>query len=101
MRIFSVIVIIFTAIFLKFAPVNLNEVKAAAPKTWEQAGYKIVGYEGFQWGHWFWGNYGGAEVWYSLKRHPKDNGIIYTGSIKRWGDEFHIYGPRAVDAIKP
>jgi hypothetical protein len=78
---------------------NLDYVKERAEKTWASVGYEIIGYEGFQWGVTFTGAHGGAKVWYSLKRD--NNGIIYTGFLQRWGDEIHVYGPNAVDAIKP
>lgn len=80
---------------------NLDDVKAKAPEVWKQAGYEIVGYEGFQWGFGGFGlPYGGAYVWHQLKKIP-DNGIAYTGRIQRWGNEYHIYGPYAIDAIRP
>lgn len=79
---------------------NLDDVKQVACKRWAEIGYQCVGYEGFQWGWWLGGSYGGAHVWHSLTRNQAP-GIIYTGSIQRWGDEYHMYGPRAVDAIKP
>jgi len=78
---------------------NLDDVKAHAPDVWESIGFKIVGYEGYRWGTWLGGNYGGAEVWYRLERDG--NGISYTGYIQKWGDEYHIYGPKATDAIRP
>lgn len=78
---------------------NLEETKAAACDRWKTIGYTCVGYEGYQWGEWFGGSYGGAKVWHTLKR-AEAPGIIYTGNVQRWGDEYHIYGPRAVDAIK-
>lgn len=98
------VVILIWTVFVaipKPTPFNLDEVKANASTTFKQAGYGIIGYEGYQWGSWHFGSYGGAAVWYSLRRNGKDNGIIYTGYIKRWGDEYHIYNIRAIDAIKP
>lgn len=77
---------------------NLEETKANSPWTWEQAGYKIIGYEGFEWGIGF-GDYGGAKVWHTLRRDAAP-GIIYSGYVQRWGNEYHIYGPKAVDALK-
>ena len=78
---------------------NLEDTKAAACGRWEEIGYKCVGYEGYQWGFWLGGDYGGAFVWHSLKRDEAP-GIIYTGSMQKWGNEYHVYGPRAVDALK-
>jgi len=79
---------------------NLDDVKAHAPAVWKQAGFTIIGYEGFQWGWLGVGPYGGANVWYTLKREEAP-GVIYGGYLYRWGDEYHIYAVRAYDAIKP
>jgi hypothetical protein len=79
---------------------NIADVKAHAAETWKQAGFEIVGYEGWERGPYLGGDDGGAYVWYTLKRIP-DNGITYHGSIQRWGDEYHIYRLSALDAIKP
>jgi hypothetical protein len=73
------------------------DIKDHAALTWKQAGFEIIGYEGY--------NYGGpstwgGEVWYTLRRIP-DNGIIYDGCISKWDDEYHIYSITAIDAIKP
>jgi len=77
---------------------NLDDVKAHAPEVLAQAGYTIKGYEGYQYGNWIGGSYGGAMVWYTATR--KDNPtVIYAGAIQRWGDEYHIYSLRAVDAL--
>src|SRR5262245_42910954 len=80
---------------------NLAYVEARAAPAWKQQGFEIIGYEGFNMrGPPFGGVYGGACVWYTLKRIP-DNGIIYEGCLQRWGDEIHAYEIRAMDAIKP
>jgi len=79
---------------------NLDDVKANACKTWESVGYDCIGYEGYQWGLWLGGDYGGAAVWHTLTRKQAPN-IIYSGYVKKWGDEYHVYGPSAIDAIKP
>jgi len=80
---------------------NLVDVKVKAPEVWKQNGFEVVAYEGFTWGFGGLGTkYGGAHVWHRLKKIP-DNGITYSGFIIRWGDEYHVYGPLAIDAIKP
>jgi hypothetical protein len=81
---------------------NLEDIKEKAPEIWEQHGFSIVGYQGYQWGPLgtFGSTYGGAEVWYTLKRVP-DNGILYEGALGRWGTEYHIYRLSAKDAIRP
>jgi hypothetical protein len=88
-----------TAVLCGCSSANLEETKAAACDRWDAIGYKCVGYEGYQWGMWIGGGYGGAKVWHTLRRNEAP-GIIYTGSVQRWGDEYHIYGPEAVDALK-
>ena len=79
---------------------NLDHVKEHGPEKWNEIGFQVVGYEGFEWGFWGLNHYGGAEVWWRLKRIP-DNGISYTGYIQRWGNELHVFGPTATDAIRP
>lgn len=79
---------------------NLEYTKESACAQWKRVGYECVGYEGFQWGFWGFNDYGGAYVWHTLRR-TEAPGIIYTGAIQRWGNEYHVYGPTAIDAIKP
>lgn len=81
---------------------NLEWVKERAPEKWEKQGFEVVDYEGYQWGAWgiFGSTYGGASVHHRLRKIP-DNGITYSGRLVRWGDELHVYGPEAVDAIRP
>lgn len=74
---------------------NVETTKSNCAGTWKQAGYEIVGYEGYHWSP-----LAGGSVWH-LVRKEKDNGIVYSGYIEKWGSEYHIYHLRAVDAIKP
>lgn len=78
---------------------NVNDVKAHATAVWRQAGFEIVGYEGYTNEHCFF-RYGCGHVWHTLRRIP-DNGVTYHGYIEKWGDEYHIYSIKAIDAIKP
>lgn len=91
-------IILFSLLIGGCSSVNLEETKSEACNTWKQAGYTCVGYEGYQWGLWFGGNYGGAKVWNTLER--KNTSVIYSGYVQRWGDEYHIYGPIAIDALR-
>jgi hypothetical protein len=102
MRIKMFLVIVLSVLFLfGCSSGNLQDVKDKAPEVWKQNGFKVVGYEGYQWGKWgIFSSYGGARVWHRLENIP-DNGIIYSGYIQRWGKEYHIYGPHAIDAIRP
>ena len=79
---------------------NLDYVKEHADETFAAAGYEVIGYEGFQWSFWGLNSYGGANVWYILKKDP-DNGILYQAYLNRWGNEIHVYEMQAIDAIKP
>lgn len=80
---------------------NLDDVKTNSESTWKQAGFQIIGYEGYQWGFVFpFSNYGGARVWYTVHKIP-DNGITYHGFLMKWGTEYHIYNLKAIDALKP
>lgn len=77
---------------------NVDKIKANAAKTWGAAGFEVVGYEGYQIGNFF-GSPGG-KVWYIVQR--KDNpSVQYHGFISKWGDEYHIYNLRAIDALTP
>lgn len=78
---------------------NVPEVKANAPAVWRQAGFEVVGYEGYQNGRCLF-VYGCGRVWHTMRRIP-DNGIVYHGFIEKWGGEYHIYNLAAIDAIKP
>ncbi len=73
---------------------NIDAVKSAASATWSAAGYRIVGYEGYQWD-----SLGGA-VWYEVKR-LEDDSTVYSGFIAKWGSEYHIYSIHALNAFRP
>lgn len=81
---------------------NLDYVKERAKVTWQQQGFEIIAYEGYQWGKWgiFGSDYGGANVWYALKKIDGDPKIRYTGYLQRWGDEIHVYNLITVDNIQ-
>jgi hypothetical protein len=102
MKILRILLLIICVICISgcFSSSNLDYVKNNASTVWKSVGYEVIGYDGFQWGFWIpFTLYGGAKVWYSLKRD--NNGIIYNGYLQSWGNEIHVYGPKAVDAIKP
>lgn len=75
---------------------NLGYVRSHALEKWHEVGFEVIGSEGFQFGAWYGGSYGGAEVWYQLKTIP-DNGTRYTGYLQDWGGELQVYGPHPVD----
>jgi len=78
---------------------NLDSVKDNAEETFNDNGFTITGYQGYEWGLWGFNDYGGARVWYTLEK--KENGIVYEASLWRWGDEYHLYALKAKDAIQP
>lgn len=63
---------------------NVNYVKENAEKRWNEMGYKVIGYEGYEY------SVCGGNVWYHLKRDDFP-GIIYSGFLCKWKDELHIY----------
>ena len=99
-KLFTVVLVLCLLFCGCYCSANKNEVEKRAPDKWEQQGFKVIDYEGFMYGLWFGGNYGGAYVWHRLKKIP-DNGITYSGHMQLWGDELQVYGPNAIDAIKP
>ena len=69
---------------------NVDWVKERAVGRWNELGFEVVAYEGYTWSPLC-----GGDVWHILKR--KDSpGIIYSGSLCKWGDELHMYGPRVI-----
>jgi hypothetical protein len=96
----SVMVVVAVLWGLWFGPkwlanTNVEKSKSAVSKVWEAAGYKIVGCEGYQIAP-----SQGSSVWYIVRRIG-DNSITYRGALTKWGDEYHIYNLRAIDALKP
>jgi hypothetical protein len=78
---------------------HLDDVKENSTKVFKEAGYDVTGYYGYRLGLVIpFTNYGGANVYYELS---KGNGITYKAFLNRWGDEYHIYSLKAIDAIKP
>ena len=73
---------------------NVDFVKSHATEVWEQNGFKVVGYEGYQRSFIFDGVEGGY-VWYIVER----DGVTYHGAIGKWENEFHIYSLTAMNAI--
>lgn len=78
------------------SPHNVDDIKIHAEKTLNDAGYEVVGYEGYKWGAF--GTFGGC-VYYNLKRFDDDK-VVYSACVSKWGDEYHIYNLKAVNAIR-
>jgi len=95
-----IMIVILLIIIVTGSSGNLDYVKDRAEETLNEHGFDVVGYEGYKWGFGGYNNYGGARVWYTIKKQS-DNGITYNAALQRWGDEIHLYNLKAVDAIKP
>ena len=95
-------VLFFSAWVFCLIPTALNKesVKENSARVFESNQFEVIGYQGYSFRPFGWFGYGGAHVWYTLKKIP-DNGILYEASLQRWGDEYHIYNLKAKDAIKP
>lgn len=95
-KIILLIISIIVFIFLwKVGYRNVETIKLASTNVWNNAGYKVVGYEGYQWDIFL-----GGKVWYLLRK-VDDNNITYNGFLSKWGKEYHIYNLKAIDAISP
>jgi hypothetical protein len=91
---FVILLLLIACYSPQFGYRNVDAIKAASTKTWEEAGFKVAGYEGYLWG------FQGGDVCYILNR-PATPGVTYHGCLCKWGEEYHIYNLRAIDAIKP
>ena len=95
MRILLVVgVILFSLVggCLKFGDRNVPRLKVEAPAFLESHGFKVVAYQGYQYGP-----ICGGKAWYTLEK----GGITYEAMVMPWGGELHLYGLEAIDAIKP
>lgn len=77
-------------------PANKEYVEARAIERLEKAGFKVVGYEGYQWGGTITPTRGGARCWYLIER----DGILYNCWLQRWSNEpLQIYEIKTVDKV--
>jgi uncharacterized protein YceK len=72
---------------------RVDDIKQHAEEVWNKNGFKVIGYEGYQWGSF---DSWGGKVWYIVE---KDN-TIFHGALTKWGDEYHTYNLSAINAIK-
>ena len=92
------IILVILTVVTRCSSANLDDVKEHACDRWKEVGFSCVGYEGYQWGVWLYGSYGGAAVWHTLTTEKNPN-QLFSGYIQKWGDEYHIYGPRCVNCV--
>ncbi len=71
---------------------NVDDVKRHAASRFQEMGFTVVGYEGYNW------TPAGGCVWYTLRRIP-DNGVVYDGCLVKWGGEYHLYNLTAYGTI--
>lgn len=77
---------------------NVANIRAAAAQVFSDQGFDIVAYEGYQLGTMF--ESPGGKVWFVLIRKGA-SGIHYECCLTKWGNEYHMYNLRAIDAITP
>jgi len=75
---------------------NVESIKANSAKAWSDAGFEVIGYEGYQIGD-ICGAPGG-KVWHIVQRKG-DPKTRYHGYVAKWGNEYHVYRLKAIDAI--
>lgn len=66
---------------------RINEIKELAPTAMAERNWKILRYEGYEYGAW---NKHGGKVWYHVKDLGHKN-TYYRVNITLWGDELHFY----------
>ena len=75
---------------------RVPNIKAHAKEALDRVGFKIVGYQGYEWtsfGRW------GGMVWYQVVRKDDESRRLYELGLTQWGDEYHIYNLRCLEAI--
>jgi len=63
--------------------VDVAELKEAGPKYFTDIGYKVLAYEGYQWGIW------GGKVWFLVEDTTR--GLRYSHYLIKRGGEIHWY----------
>lgn len=98
--------ITFTLVLLFICGLNLGgcnyravpDIKAHAAKAWDETGFEIVGYYGYEIGT-FIAPAPGGKVWYIVQRKG-DSRIRYTGYLTKWGDEYQAYYVHPLDSSR-
>ena len=99
MKIFGLVILI--VVFLGYSIIGtssrVGEIKKAAPASMAERNWKILRYEGWEYGSWC---YHGGKVWYHVA-NLDDPTIQYRVFITLWGGELHYtYGsPETVNRI--
>ena len=94
LSIVSIIIVLILSLFIGFGGCsrNVDEVKIHASQVFDENGFKVIGYHGYQLSA-----ITGGYVWYTLRR----GNITYKAALCKWFDEYHLYNLKAIDAIKP
>lgn len=66
---------------------NVDKIKEMVPQAFEERNWKIMRYEGFEYGSW---NTNGGKVWYHVCNIDNPS-IQYRVFVTMWGDELQFY----------
>ena len=92
------VVIVFIGYSAVGTRTNVNKIKAIAPIEMQKRGWKILRYEGFQYGSWA---RNGGIVWYHVCNIDNPN-IQYRVNISMWDGELQYYygSPEVLNRIE-
>jgi hypothetical protein len=79
---------------LTLGDIRVPDIKQHAAQVLSANGFEVIGYQGYTYG--LSSEFGGC-VWYTMKK----GNVTYEGCVTKWGNEYHIYSLKALDAIKP
>lgn len=102
MNILKIIIISLILLFVGYSIIGtsykVDEIKMESPKAISERGWKILRYEGYQFGSF---NNNGGKVWYHVVDTGNPN-IQYRIYITKWGDELQFnYGePESISRIQ-
>ncbi len=91
------LVIVFAVCLVSFfgcSKKDLDVTKEVASDVFNKNGFELVAYEGYQYTIFPFS----AKVWFIVKR--SDDPTIYNCYLQKWGDEYHIYDIKALNAIR-
>ncbi len=74
---------------------RVEEIKQQSTNVLHEAGFTIVGYEGYEIG-----GIGapGGKVWYLFQKTGQPE-TLYHGFISKWGSEYHLYNIQSVNTF--
>ena len=84
----KVLLIIFLLVILFGCTWNVDYLKENGPQYFEEKGFEVLGYEGYQWSIW------GGRTWFYLRR-PEMPNVFYSHFLIKRGGEIHRYYGKA------